>query len=156
MQGEPFLVYAPSRTPTIPTVYVRCPRFLYTISLCLYADSRMIWLPRTATLGHEFLNKKLIRGSRRMEAVAAKSDAVTAWKCTIMDACRRLRTLTDADSRCVAFAPSACDRVKPYPSVTGPSTMVTIQATNACRQLNELMTNLLAVRDVDSMYPALQ
>ena len=34
--------------------------------------------------------------------------------------------------------------------------MVTMQATNACRQLNELMTNLLAVRDVDSMYPALQ
>ena len=32
----------------------------------------------------------------------------------------RLPTLTDADSRCVAFAPSACDRVKPYPSVTGP------------------------------------
>ena len=79
MQGEPFLVYAPSRTPTIPTVYVRCPRCLYTISLCLYADSRMIGLPRTATLGHEFLNKKLIRGSRRMDAVAAKSDAVTAW-----------------------------------------------------------------------------
>ena len=120
VQGEPFLIYAPSRTPTIPMVYVRCPRFLYTISLCLYADSRMIGLPRTATLGHEFLNKKLIRGSRRMDAVAAKSDAVTAWKCTIMDACRRLRTLTDADSRCVAFAPSACDRVKPYPSVTGP------------------------------------
>ena len=32
----------------------------------------------------------------------------------------RLPTLTDADSRCVAFAPSACDRGKPYPSVTGP------------------------------------
>ena len=55
-----------------------------------------------------------------MDAVAAKSDAVTARKCTITDACRRFRTLTDADSRCVAFAPSACDRVKPYPSVTGP------------------------------------
>ena len=27
-----------------------------------------------------------------------------------------------ADSRCGAFAPSACDRVKPYPSVTGPLT----------------------------------
>ena len=120
MQGEPFLVYAPSRTPTIPTVYVRCPRCLYTISLCLYADSQMIGLPRTATLGHEFFNKKLIRDSRRMDAVAAKSDAVTAWKCTTTDACRRLRTLTDDDSRCVAFAPSTCDRVKPYPSVTGP------------------------------------
>ena len=80
----------------------------------------MIGLSRIATLGHEFLNKKLIRGSRRMDAATAKSDAVTAWKCTITDACRRLRTLTDADSRCVAFAPSACDRVKPYPSVTGP------------------------------------
>ena len=32
----------------------------------------------------------------------------------------RLPTLTAADSRCVAFALSACDRVKPYPSVTGP------------------------------------
>ena len=120
MQGEPLLVYAPSRTPTILTVYVRCPWCLYTISLCLYADSRMIGLPRTAALGHEFLNKKLIHGSRRMDAVAAKSDAVTAWKCTIKDACRRFRTLTDANSRYVAFAPSACDRVKPYPSVTGP------------------------------------
>ena len=55
-----------------------------------------------------------------MDAVAAKSDAVTAWKCTITDAYRRLPALTGADSRCGAFAPSACDRVKPYPSVTGP------------------------------------
>ena len=55
-----------------------------------------------------------------MDAVAAKSDAVTAWKCTATDAYRRLPTLTDADSRCGAFAPSACDRVNPYPSVTGP------------------------------------
>ena len=191
MQGEPFLVYAPSRTPTIPTVYVRCPRCLYTISLCIYAalihgwlynsveqhrdsvcqcrssalergagwaisclrsvahahdtygvctmstvfvhhlavylccaDSRMIEILRTATLGNEFFNKKLIRCSRRMDAVAVKSDAVAPWKCTITDACRRLRTLKDADSRCVAFAPSACDHVKPYPSVTGPSTIV--------------------------------
>ena len=29
----------------------------------------------------------------------------------------RLPTLTDADSRCGAFATSACDRVNPYPSV---------------------------------------
>ena len=99
VQGEPFLVYAPSRTPTIPTVYVRCPRCIYTISLCLWADSRMISLPRTATLGHEFLNKKLIRGSRRMHAVATKSDAVTAWKCTITDAYRRWPTLTGAYGR---------------------------------------------------------
>ena len=75
-----------------------------TISLCLYADSRMIGLPRTATLGHEFLNKELIRGTRRMDALAAKSDAVIT-----------LPVLTGADSRCGAFAPSACDRVKPYP-----------------------------------------
>ena len=39
---------------------------------------------------------------------------------TPSDAYRRLPTLTDADSRCGAFAPSACDRVNPYPSVTGP------------------------------------
>ena len=47
-----------------------------------------------------------------MDAVAAKSDEVTAYQC--------LQTLTDADSRCGAFAPSACDCVNPYPSVTGP------------------------------------
>ena len=72
---------------------------MYTILRCLCADSRVIGLPRTATLGHEFLNKKLIRGSRRMDAVAAKSDAVTAWKCTITDAYRRLPTLTGAYGR---------------------------------------------------------
>ena len=55
-----------------------------------------------------------------MDAVVAESDAVTAWKCTFTDAYRRLQTLTDADSRCGAFAPSACDRVNPYPGVTGP------------------------------------
>ena len=32
-----------------------------------------------------------------MSAVAAKSDAVTAWKCTITDTYRRSQTLTDAD-----------------------------------------------------------
>ena len=128
--GELFLVYAPSRTPTIPTVYVRCPRCMYTISRCRCADSRMIGLPRIATLGHEFLNKMLIRGSRRMDAVAAKSDAVTAWKCTITDAYRRLPALTGADSRCGAFAPSACDRVKPYPSVTGPLPLAMILQSN--------------------------
>ena len=120
MQGEPFTVCAPSRTPTIFTVYVRCLRCMYTISLCIYADSRMIGPPRTPALGHEFFNKKLIRGSRRMDTVAAKRDAVTAWKCTATDTYRRLQTLTDADSRCGAFAPSTCDRVNPYPSVTGP------------------------------------
>ena len=62
---------------------------MYTISLCIYADSQMIWPPRTPALGHEFFNKKLIRSSRRMDAIAAKSDAVTAWKCTITDAYRR-------------------------------------------------------------------
>ena len=109
VQGAPFPVCAPSRTLTIPTVYVRCLRCTYTISLCIYADSRMIGPPRTTALGYEFFNKKLIRGSRRMDAVAAKSDAVTAWKCTITDDYRPLQTLTDADSRCGAFAPSACD-----------------------------------------------
>ena len=109
VQGAPFPVCAPSRTLTIPTVYVRCLRCTYTISLCIYADSRMIGPPRTTALGYEFFNKKLIRGSRRMDAVAAKSDAVTAWKCTITDDYRPLQTLTDADSRCGAFAHSACD-----------------------------------------------
>ena len=47
----------------------------------------------------------------------------------------RLPTLTDADSRCVALAPSACDRVKPYPSVTGPLQykMATICTTKSWR-----------------------
>ena len=72
---------------------------MYTISLCIYADSRMIGPPRTPALGYEFLKKKLNRGSRGMDAVAGKSDAVTAWKCTATDAYRRLQTLTDAYRR---------------------------------------------------------
>ena len=120
MQGETFPICAPSRTPTIPTVYLRYLRCMYTISLCLYADLRMIVPPRTPALGHKFFNKKLIRSSRRIDAAAAKNDAVTTWKCTVTDAYRRLQTLTDADSRCGVFAPSACDRVNPYPSVTRP------------------------------------
>ena len=119
MQGEPFPVCAPSRTPTIPTVYVDA-WCMYTISLCIYPDSRMFVPPWTPALGHVFLNRKLIRSSRRMDAVAAKSDVVTFWKCAITDAYRPLQTLTDADSRCWAFPPSTCDCVNPYPSVTGP------------------------------------
>ena len=48
---------------TMSTVYVHN----LAVSLRYFTDD-----PRTATLGHEFLNKKLIRGSRRMDAVAAK------------------------------------------------------------------------------------
>ena len=58
--------------------------------------------------------------SPRMDAFAAKSDVVTPWKFTITDTYRRLPTLTGADSRCGALAPSACDCVNPYPSVPGP------------------------------------
>ena len=46
---------------------------------------------------------------------------------TLTDAYRRLPTLTDADSRCGAFAPSACDRANPYPSVTGPLSIAFLQ-----------------------------
>ena len=117
VQGEPFPVCAPSRTPTIPTVYVRCLRCMYTISLCIYADSRMIGPPRTPALGYEFFNKKLIRGSRRMDAVAAKSDVVTAWKCTATDAYRRLQTLTDAYRRWFPVRGFCSFRVWPCQSV---------------------------------------
>ena len=90
---------------------------MYTISLCIYADSRMIGPPRTPALGYEFLNKKLIRGSRRMDAVAAKSDAVTAWKCTATDAYRRLQTLTDAYRRWFPVRGFCSFRVWPCQSV---------------------------------------
>ena len=117
VQGEPFPFRASSRTPTIPK---RCMYDAYgvhhlAVSLRRFTDARA---PRTPVLGHEFLNK-FIRSSRRIDALAAKSDAVTAWKYTITDAYRLLPTLTGADSRCGAFAPFACDRVFPYPSVTG-------------------------------------
>ena len=72
----------------------------------------MIGLPRTATHGHEFLNKKLIRGDRLEMYDHGRLPMIT-------DAYGRLRAL-GADSQCGAFAPSACDRVKPYPNVTGP------------------------------------
>ena len=90
---------------------------MYTILLCIYADSRMIGPPRTPALGYEFLNKKLIRGSRRMDAVAAKSDAVTAWKCTATDAYRRLQTLTDAYRRWFPVRGFCSFRVWPCQSV---------------------------------------
>ena len=90
---------------------------MYTISLCIYADSRMIGPPRTPALGYEFLNKKLIRGSRRMDAVAAKSDALTAWKCTATDAYWRLQTLTDAYRRWFPVRGFCSFRVWPCQSV---------------------------------------
>ena len=91
--------------------------FSLTISLCIYADSRMIGPPRTPALGYEFLNKKLIRGRRRMDAVAAKSDAVTAWKCTATDAYLRLQTLTDAYRRWFPVRGFCSFRVWPCQSV---------------------------------------
>ena len=90
---------------------------MYIISLCIYADSRMIGPPRTPALGYEFLNKKLIRGSRRIDAVAAKSDAVTAWKCTATDAYLRLQTLTDAYWRWFPVRGFCSFRVWPCQSV---------------------------------------
>ena len=68
-------------------------------------------------IGYEFLNKKLIRGSRRMDAVAAKSDAVIAWKCTATDAYRRLQTLTDAYRRWFPVRGFCSFRVWPCQSV---------------------------------------
>ena len=81
---------------------------MYTISLCTYVDSRMIGPPRTLALGHKFLNKKLIRSSRRMDAVAAKSDAPGNV---------RSRTLTDAYGRWFPVRGFCSFRVWPCQSV---------------------------------------
>ena len=51
---------------------------------------------------------------------------------TLTYAYRRLPTLTDADSRCGAFAPSACARVNPYPSVTGPLSLTSVVQAILC------------------------
>ena len=77
-----YKVCAPLCKPTIPTVYLRCLLCMHTISLFLHADSQMIGPPQTPVLGNKLFNNKLIRSSQEMDALAAKSDAVTAWEFT--------------------------------------------------------------------------